>query len=85
VDAREQVFAIWHRRQVLKQGDLKGLPKTLLPVDRCAPLMCQHALSVQRRLQHIQQKVTTLLEMNLVVMLSTNATAREACGVLSVP
>src|SRR6266566_5635050 len=59
VDAREQVFVVWHRQQVLKQVSIKGLHKTLLPFEQFATLMCQQALSEQRRLLQAQQEAAT--------------------------
>lgn len=59
VDARQQVFVVWHRQRVLKQVAIKGLHKTLLPFEQFATLMCQQALSEQRRLLQAQQEVTT--------------------------
>ncbi len=61
VDAHEQVFVVWHRQQVLKQVSIKGLHKTLLPFAKFATLMCQQALSEQRRLLQAQQEVATTL------------------------
>ena len=59
VDAHEQVFVVWHRQQVLKQVPIKGLHKTLLPFEQFATLMCQQALSEQRRLLQAQQEAAT--------------------------
>ncbi len=59
VDAHEQVFVVWHRQQVLKQVSIKGLHKTLLPFEQFATLMCQQALSEQRRLLQAQQEAAT--------------------------
>jgi hypothetical protein len=51
VDAHQQVFVIRHRQHLLKQVPIKGLQKTVLPFEQFAALMCQQALSEQRRLQ----------------------------------
>ena len=51
VDAHQQVFVIRHRQQLLKQVPIKGLQNALLPFEQLAPLMCQQALSEQRRLR----------------------------------
>lgn len=51
VDAHQQIFVIRHRQQFLKQVPIKGLLKTVLPFEQFAILMCQQALSAQRRLQ----------------------------------
>jgi Integrase core domain len=59
VDAHQQVFVVWHRQHVLKQVPIKGLQKTLLSFEEFAALMCQQALSEQRRLLQAQQAVTT--------------------------
>jgi len=55
VDAHQRMFAIRHRRQFLKQVPIKGLHETFLPFEQFAALMCQQALSEQRRLQQAQQ------------------------------
>ena len=55
VDAHQQVFVVWHRQQILKQLPIKGLHKTLLPFEQFAALLCQQALSEQRRLLQAQQ------------------------------
>ena len=59
VDAHQQVFVIWHHQHVLKQVPIKGLHKTLLPFEEFASLMCQQALSEQRRLLQAQQEAAT--------------------------
>lgn len=59
VDASQQVFVIWHQQHILKQVPIKGLHKTLLPFEEFASLMCQLALSEQRRLLQAQQEATT--------------------------
>lgn len=61
VDAHQQVFVIRHRQQVLKQVPIKGLQRTLLPFEQFAALMCQQALSEQRRLLQIQQQACTMV------------------------
>jgi hypothetical protein len=58
VDAHQQVFVIWHRQQVLRQVPIKGLHKTLLSFEQFAALMCQQALSEQRRLLQLRQSAT---------------------------
>jgi transposase InsO family protein len=58
VDAQQQVFVIRHRQKLLKQVPIKGLRKALLPFEQFAALMCQQALSAQRRLQQAQQGTT---------------------------
>jgi hypothetical protein len=50
-DAHQQVFVIRHRQRLLRQVPIKGLQKTFLPFGQFAALMCQQALSEQRRLQ----------------------------------
>lgn len=55
VDAHQQVFVIRRKSQVLKQVPIKGLQHTLLPFDEFATLMCELALSEQRRLLQAQQ------------------------------
>lgn len=55
VDAHQQVFVIRHKSQVLKQVPIKGLMHMLQPFEEFAALMCEHALSEQRRLLQAQQ------------------------------
>src|SRR6266699_2055112 len=55
VDAPQQVFVIWHQQHLFKQVPIKGLQHSLLPFEEFAPLMCQQALSEQRRLLQAQQ------------------------------
>jgi transposase InsO family protein len=55
VDAQQQVFVVWHQQQILKQMPIKGLHKTMLSFEQFAALMCQQALSDQRRLLQAQQ------------------------------
>jgi len=59
VDAHQQVFVIWHQQHVLKQVPIKGLHKIWLPFEEFASLMCQQALSEQRRLLQAQQEAAT--------------------------
>ena len=59
VNAHQQTFVIWHHQHVLKQVPIKGLHKTLLPFEEFASLMCQQALSEQRRLLQAQQEAAT--------------------------
>ena len=61
VDAPKQVFVVWHRQQVLKQVSIKGLHKILLPFEQFATLICQQALSEQRRLLQAQQEAVTTM------------------------
>ncbi|GHO50530.1 hypothetical protein [Ktedonospora formicarum] len=56
VDAQQQVFVIRHRQKPLKQVPIKGLHKVLMPLEQFAALMCQQALSEQRRLQQTRQQ-----------------------------
>ncbi|MBO0792973.1 MAG: transposase, partial [Ktedonobacteraceae bacterium] len=58
VDAQQQAFVIRHRQKLLKQVPIKGLRKALLPFEQFAALMCQQALSAQRRLQQARQTTT---------------------------
>jgi hypothetical protein len=58
VDAPQHVFVIRHRQKVLKQVPIKGLYKAILPFEQFAALMCQQALSAQRRLQQARQAMT---------------------------
>jgi transposase InsO family protein len=51
VDAHQQVFIIRHRQRLLKQIPIKGLQRAFLPFSQFAALLCQQALSEQRRLQ----------------------------------
>jgi hypothetical protein len=44
--------------QLLKQVPIKGLHKAVLPFEQFAALMCQQALSEQRRLQQARQART---------------------------
>ena len=55
VDAHQPIFVIRHRQRLLKQVPIKGLQKASLPFEQFAALMCQQALSEQRRLQQAQQ------------------------------
>lgn len=59
VDAPRQVFVVSSQQHVLKQVPIKGLQRTLLPFEEFATLMCQQALSEQRRLLQTQQEATT--------------------------
>ena len=59
VNAPEQVFVVWHRQQVLKQVPIKGLQHALLSFEEFAALMCQQALSEQRRLLQARQVAFT--------------------------
>src|SRR5258708_31126521 len=51
VDAHRQIFVIRQGLRLLKQVSIKGLQKTFLSFEQFAALMCQQALSEQRRLQ----------------------------------
>jgi transposase InsO family protein len=55
VDAHQQVFLIRQGSRLLKQVPIKGLQKAVLPFEQFAALMCQQALSEQRRLQQVRQ------------------------------
>jgi hypothetical protein len=55
VDAHQQVFVIQQGPRLLKQVPIKGLQKAILPFEQFAALMCQQALSEQRRLQQARQ------------------------------
>lgn len=61
VDAQQQVLVIRHRQKLLKQVPIKGLRKAVLPFEQFAALMCQQALSDQRRLQQARQAATVLV------------------------
>ena len=58
VDAHQQVFVIRQGSRLLKQVPIKGLQKAALPFEQFAVLMCQQALSEQRRLQRVRQTTT---------------------------
>ena len=59
VDAHEQVFVVCHQQRILKQVPIKGLHKSMLPFEQFATLICQQALSEQRRLLQAQQEAAT--------------------------
>jgi hypothetical protein len=58
VDAHQQVFVIRRKSQVLKQVPIKGLQRRLLSFEEFAVLMCERALSEQRRLLQAQQRTS---------------------------
>ncbi|GHO64012.1 hypothetical protein KSC_029040 [Ktedonobacter sp. SOSP1-52] len=58
IDAHQQVFIIRQGPRLLKQVPIKGLHKAVLPFEQFAALMCQQALSEQRRLQQARQART---------------------------
>jgi hypothetical protein len=55
---KSRVFVIRQKSQVLKQVPIKGLQQTLLPFDAFAALMCELALSEQRRLLQTQLRAS---------------------------
>jgi transposase InsO family protein len=59
VDAPGQVFVVSSQQHLLKQVPIKGLQRTVLPFEEFATLMCQQALSEQRRLLQAQQEAAT--------------------------